>query len=381
MYTYTWYQWLAFFYVYCFLGWIFESTYVSLKQKRLVNRGFLRLPMLPLYGSGAVMMLWVSLPVRDSLPLVYISGFIAATALEYVTGAVMERLFKVRYWDYSNQPFQLHGYICLSSSIAWGFLTIFMTDVIHEPIARAVLAISPVVLVVCDFIISVLFTADAYESTKAALALGHTLEAMTKLKADIELLQSKIELLREEAIERGALTREETAEKLAAAQAEAARKLAAIRTDAEERLSAARAETARQLQAAAAEHKEHMADTKALAEKRLSDVRQETAARIEAAKTEGTERLEAAKQRVNERIAEVRTEADARIAFDDRLTRLSTQLEELKHRRQSLRPVKKLHAFYRRGLLRGNPTAVSSKFAAALKELKEQNGTKIGPFT
>ena len=108
MYTYTWYQWLAFFYVYCFLGWIFESTYVCLKQKRLVNRGFLRLPMLPLYGSGAVMMLWVSLPVRDSLPLVYISGFIAATALEYVTGAVMERLFKVRYWDYSSQPFQLH---------------------------------------------------------------------------------------------------------------------------------------------------------------------------------------------------------------------------------------------------------------------------------
>ena len=358
MYTYTWYQWLAFFYVYCFLGWIFESTYVSLKQKRLVNRGFLRLPMLPLYGSGAVMMLWVSLPVRDSLPLVYISGFIAATALEYVTGAVMERLFKVRYWDYSSQPFQLHGYICLSSSIAWGFLTILMTDVIHEPIARTVLAVPPVILLICDFVISVLFTADAYESIKAALALGHTLEAMTKLKADIEELQSKIELLREEAIERGALTREETAEKLAAAQAEAARRLASVRSDAEERL----------------------AETKALAEKRLSDVREETTSRIEAAKAGNAERIEAAKQRVNERIAEVRTEVDARIAFDNRLTRLSTRLEELKHRRQSLRPAKKLHAFYRRGLLRGNPTAVSSKFAAALKELKEQNSTKIGPF-
>ena len=140
-----------------------------------------------------------------------------ATALEYVTGAVMERLFKVRYWDYSSQPFQLHGYICLSSSIAWGFLTILMTDVIHNPIARTVLAVLPVILLICDFVISVLFTADAYESIKAALALGHTLEAMTKLKADIEELQSKIELLREEAIERGALTREETAEKLAAA--------------------------------------------------------------------------------------------------------------------------------------------------------------------
>ena len=315
------------------------------------------------------MMLWVSLPVRDSLPLVYISGFIAATALEYVTGAVMERLFKVRYWDYSSQPFQLHGYICLSSSIAWGFLTILMTDVIHDPIARTVLAVPPVILLICDFVISVLFTADAYESIKAALALGHTLEAMTKLKADIEELQSKIELLREEAIERGALTREETAEKLAAAQAEAARRLAAVRSDAEERLATARAETARQLQAAATEHKERLAETKALAEKRLSDVREET-----------TSRIEAAKQRVNERIAEVRTEVDARIAFDNRLTRLSTRLEELKHRRQSLRPAKKLHAFYRRGLLRGNPTAVSSKFAAALKELKEQNSTKIGPF-
>ena len=76
MYTYTWYQWLTFFYLYCFFGWIFESTYVSLKQKQFVNRGFLRLPMLPLYGSGAVMMLWVSLPFQDSLILTYISGVI-----------------------------------------------------------------------------------------------------------------------------------------------------------------------------------------------------------------------------------------------------------------------------------------------------------------
>lgn len=85
------------FYLYCFFGWIFESTYVSLKQKRFVNRGFLRLPMLPLYGSGAVMMLWVSIPFQDSLILTYISGVIGATVLEYVTGYVMERLFKVRY--------------------------------------------------------------------------------------------------------------------------------------------------------------------------------------------------------------------------------------------------------------------------------------------
>ena len=380
MYVYSLGQWLLFFFLYCFLGWVWESCYVSAKRRQWVNRGFLHGPMLPIYGTGAVIILLATIPVRDSLWLVFLLGMLAATALEYVTGAAMEALFKVRYWDYSHKKFNFQGQICLESSLAWGFLTILMTDVIHDPIARTVLAVPPVILLICDFVISVLFTADAYESIKAALALGHTLEAMTKLKADIEELQSKIELLREEAIERGALTREETAEKLAAAQAEAARRLAAVRSDAEERLATARAETARQLQAAATEHKERLAETKALAEKRLSDVREETTSRIEAAKAGNAERIEAAKQRVNERIAEVRTEVDARIAFDNRLTRLSTRLEELKHRRQSLRPAKKLHAFYRRGLLRGNPTAVSSKFAAALKELKEQNSTKIGPF-
>ena len=88
MYTYTWYQWLTFFYLYCFFGWIFESTYVSLKQKRFVNRGFLRLPMLPLYGSGAVMMLWVSLPFQDSLILTYISGVIGAFFYEKNAAAI-----------------------------------------------------------------------------------------------------------------------------------------------------------------------------------------------------------------------------------------------------------------------------------------------------
>ena len=98
MYEYTWYQWLTFFFIYCFFGWIFESTYVSAKTGHFVNRGFLRLPLLPLYGTGAVMMLWVSLPVKDNLFLVYLAGVIAATILEYVTGWGMEKLFKMKFF-------------------------------------------------------------------------------------------------------------------------------------------------------------------------------------------------------------------------------------------------------------------------------------------
>ena len=120
MLHYTAVQWLFFFYFYCFFGWIFESSYVSLKEGHFVNRGFLRLPMLPLYGTGAVMMLWVSLPVRDNLVLVYISGVVAATVLEYVTGWSMERLFKMKYWDYSNYPLNLAGYVCVFSAVGFG---------------------------------------------------------------------------------------------------------------------------------------------------------------------------------------------------------------------------------------------------------------------
>ncbi len=141
MIQYKAFQWLFFFYLYCFFGWCFESSYVSLKSGRPVNRGFMRGPFLPLYGSGAIMMLIVSSPFQDNILLTYIAGVIGATALEYITGVTMEALFKVRYWDYSKQPFNFQGHICLSSSIAWGFLTILMTRVVHRPVEQFVLLI------------------------------------------------------------------------------------------------------------------------------------------------------------------------------------------------------------------------------------------------
>ena len=131
MYVYTPGQWALLFFFYCFCGWVWESCYVSAKQRHWVNRGFLHGPLLPIYGSGAIIILFATLPVADNFWLVYFLGMLAATALEYVVGAVMEQLFKVRYWDYTKQPFNLHGYICLTSSIAWGFFSDLLIYVIH----------------------------------------------------------------------------------------------------------------------------------------------------------------------------------------------------------------------------------------------------------
>lgn len=282
MYTYQWYQWLAFFYIYCFFGWIFESTYVSLRKHCLINRGFLRLPLLPIYGSGAVLILWVSLPVQGSLILVYFTGMLAATMLEYVTGYLMERLFKMRYWDYSTQRFHLHGYICLSSSIAWGFLSLFLTEIIHQPVSRFILGLSPLLLIVCVCIITAAFCTDAYQSTKEALALGSTLELLASIKQEMDELEARLSVVREEAA------------------------------------------------ALAAEH--------------LASVREEIAAHAEQHSSAREERLEA----------------------------LELRLNELKEKRRLAAHAKsRLGHFYRRQLLKGNPTA-SSPFADALKELKEK---------
>ena len=79
MLGYTWIQWLFFFFFYSFFGWCFESTYVSLHEKRFVNRGFIRGPFLPLYGTGALMMLIVSMPFQDNLILTYVAGCVGAT--------------------------------------------------------------------------------------------------------------------------------------------------------------------------------------------------------------------------------------------------------------------------------------------------------------
>lgn len=195
MYSYTAIQWLFFFYFYCFFGWCFESTVVSVSNKKLVNRGFMRGPFLPLYGSGAIMMLVVSMPFQDHIVLTYIAGCIGATVLEYVTGVVMEALFKVRYWDYSNKKIQFQGHICLSSTIAWGFLTILMTEVVHKFVERFVVLIPYSWLTAMTIALTAVLCADFALSFKAALDLKEVLVKMERAKEELVRVQRRLDVI------------------------------------------------------------------------------------------------------------------------------------------------------------------------------------------
>lgn len=186
MYSYHFREWLSFFYFYCIFGWCFESSYVSLKEKRLTNRGFLRGPWLPLYGSGAILVLWLTLPFQETPLLVYVVGALGATVLEYVTGETMVRLFKVRYWDYSNQRFQYKGHICLSSSIAWGFLSLLMVYVAHQPVERFIFWMNEEVVSVLTFGITVFIVYDFSNAFRRAMDLRELLLQAEQIRAELE---------------------------------------------------------------------------------------------------------------------------------------------------------------------------------------------------
>ena len=182
LYDYSAPQWLFVFYAYCFLGWFCESTVVSVQQRRFVNRGFLRGPMLPIYGFGATILLHVSLPLYDRPVELFLASMVAATVFEYVVGVLMETLFKVKYWDYSTHRFQFQGRICLQSSLCWGFLGLILARAIHPPVEAIVVWLPFWALIVVDVLLSAAFISDVAVSVRTALDLARVLEELDKLR-------------------------------------------------------------------------------------------------------------------------------------------------------------------------------------------------------
>ncbi len=155
----------------------------------------MRGPFLPIYGTGAIMMLVVSMPFQGNIFLVYIAGCIGATALEFVTGILMESLFKIRYWDYSNQKFNLYGYICLSSSLAWGGLTILMTSVVHKYVEVVAFILPQHWLTIITLVLTAFIWADFALSFRAAMDLREILVKLEKAKKELEHIQKRLDVI------------------------------------------------------------------------------------------------------------------------------------------------------------------------------------------
>ena len=178
---FTLYQILAYFLIYSCLGWCLEVIYAAVTTGKLVNRGFLNGPVCPIYGFGMVIVLFVLTPLVDNLLLLYIGGVILPSALELVGGWALFKIYHTRWWDYSDYPFNIGGYICLEFCLLWGVGTIVVMKAVHPIVADLVAMIPQLVGFILMCILYAIYAADVIVTAMAASDLARELDALEKV--------------------------------------------------------------------------------------------------------------------------------------------------------------------------------------------------------
>ena len=183
--------------LYSFLGWCGEMVYCSIGQRKLCEkRGFLNGPLCPIYGHGALVVLLALRGGCENPLLTFFLGAILTSAVEYVTSWAMEKLFHMRWWDYSRYKFQLGGRICLLNSTLFGLASVVLCHWLNPVVSDLVLrlfeagAAVPIALV-----LAVLYVTDIILSVRSAIQIGSRLE---KLHAVYDELTKKLEQLKAE---------------------------------------------------------------------------------------------------------------------------------------------------------------------------------------
>lgn len=174
------YQLIFFFFIYAFLGWCTEVIYAAVNSGKFVNRGFLNGPYCPIYGFGVVTVVLCIYPVKDNLSVLFFGSVILTTALEFITGFILEKIFSEKWWDYSDEHFNVKGYICLKFSLMWGLACIIVIRVIHPLIIKFVDFVPKIVGVIIICVMSAGIISD----------IIITVLAIMKIKKNIRLIQS-----------------------------------------------------------------------------------------------------------------------------------------------------------------------------------------------
>ena len=182
-------KFMAFFIIYSLFGWILESTYKTIYEKKFINSGFLYGPFCPIYGIGAIIMRLILNEYKDNIFHVFVIGFIALSIWEYAVGWLLEKLFKTKYWDYSEKKFNLNGRICLMNSIFWGILGVVFIYLIHPCISGSVEQVPIKILYIVTYTISTYMLVDLIISI---INLNDISKKIDKIKEISESIKQKL---------------------------------------------------------------------------------------------------------------------------------------------------------------------------------------------
>jgi len=187
--------------VYSFIGWVYESILCSITEKSLVNRGFLNGPVCPIYGVGALLIIWMLSPAKDNIITLFFSGIVVTMVLEYITSYLLEKLFHTQWWDYSRFRFNLNGRICLLGAVVFGIFSVLLLRLIHPLVSGLVDRIPDAFCIAVSIVLLNVFIADTIVTVISILNLNEWLQKiqlqLNKLKEEasehLQIIFNKIQ--------------------------------------------------------------------------------------------------------------------------------------------------------------------------------------------
>lgn len=170
-----------------FIGWILECLLLLYQEKRLINRGFLTGPVIPLYGFGAVSIVYLLSTFKDDPIMLFFTATILSAVIEYLTSVILEKVFNTRWWDYSNEKYNINGRLNIVTLVAFGFFGLILIYV-YNPLFNKVLSLIPENIVyIITFVLFIIFLIDSSLSLMVAYNLKK--ESMNK-KEDLRKIDS-----------------------------------------------------------------------------------------------------------------------------------------------------------------------------------------------
>lgn len=183
---------VLYFFVYSFLGWCTEVAFAACKEHRFVNRGFLNGPFCPIYGFGVSLVIVFLTSYRSNLVFLYIASVILVTLLEGLTGWAMDKIFHNKWWDYSDMPLNIGGYVCLIFSLIWGAACVAIMNLIHPLIHKGLTFLPHTLGIVLIILLGILLIADTCVTASAIFKFNRQLEHMEKIAAELHELSEQL---------------------------------------------------------------------------------------------------------------------------------------------------------------------------------------------
>ncbi len=197
MYTLCYYFLL--FLVFSVLGWIMECTVILITQRRLTNRGFLIGPYLPIYGVASITMILCLTRFKNNIFLLFLLSVLLCSTIEYLTSYLMEKLFKARWWDYSQKKFNLQGRICLQNALAFGIMGVILVKYASSLVTNSLDKIPHQVLIYIALAFFIVFMIDVCLSFCIMNKIKDTITSIMKEDSSSEMTSKVKKVLKEKA--------------------------------------------------------------------------------------------------------------------------------------------------------------------------------------